>query len=109
MVGTGFYYVSGIAWIQWRRYLWGIGARAPLEFWKCCAFCSFCQLNCKGFENYQRKTCIIFLSISPVTRKNRLKQSPNYRKIPGRGGEKKFLSCPLTSFPGDATARMLCI
>src|SRR6218665_323193 len=54
---------------QWRRYLWGIGARAFLKFWKFCAFCSCCQLNCKNFKNYQRRTCRpnIFSSISPET------------------------------------------
>src|SRR6218665_1589110 len=58
----------------------------PLEFWKFCAFGNCCQLNCKHFENYQRKTCITFSSISPKTRYI----SP--------GTQKK----PLTSFPGDA-------
>src|SRR6218665_3945809 len=52
---------------QWRCYLWGIGARTPLEFWKFCVFCSYCQLNCKKFENYQRKTCISVSYIFPET------------------------------------------
>jgi len=44
---------------------WGT---CPLEFWKLCAFCNCCQLNCKDFENHQRKTCIKISSIWPETR-----------------------------------------
>src|SRR6218665_2756141 len=96
--------------MQWRRYIWGIGARALLEFWKLCAFCSGCQLNCKHFENYQRRQCNVFSSISPEhdkTHVSKLKQSRNPKEIPGTGGEEKFMFCPLASFPGDTTAALL--
>src|SRR6218665_2627826 len=43
------------------------GARAPSRFTNC-VFCSCCQLNCKNFENYQRRTCNTFSYISPETR-----------------------------------------
>jgi len=36
---------------------------------------------------------------------NRLKQPLNQKEIPGRGERKKFMRCPLTSYPGDATVR----
>jgi len=45
-----------------------LGHVNPLEFWKFCAFCSCWQLNCRDFENYQRKACIKFSSIPPETR-----------------------------------------
>src|SRR6218665_4164180 len=83
---------------QWGTY--------PLEFLKFCAFCSFCQLNCKHFENHQRKTCVTFSSISTETQKNsgkQIKTASEPEKIPGRGGEEKFMFGPLTSFPGDVT------
>jgi len=38
------------------------------------------------------------------THVNRLKQSWNPKEIPGRGGDEKFMLCPLTSFSFDATA-----
>src|SRR6218665_2532175 len=54
----------------------------PLEFWKFCVFCSWCQLNCKHFENYHR-TCITFSYYLP---RNTLKP----KRIPGKGRRGKF-------------------
>src|SRR6218665_3410485 len=87
-----------VRWTQWRRYLWGIGARVPLGFWKFCGYCSCCQLNCRNFKNHQRKTYIKFSS-RPISQHakphvNRLKQPWNQREIQGRGEEEEIPVVP---------------
>ena len=77
---------------------WGT---CPLKFWKCCAFCSCCQLNCKNVENYLRKTWITFSSILLETRSNLHKQIKTVwelKKISGMGEDKKFMLCPSPHF-----------
>src|SRR6218665_1005087 len=78
---------------------WGTG--------KICAFCSCCQLNCKNFENYQRRTLLHFrLSLQKYakTHVNRVKQSWNQKQSRARKDRKTSSCAPLTSFSGDATA-----
>jgi|SRR6218665_324538 len=98
--------------MQWRRYLWGIEAHAPSRFGNSVrSAAAAIKFNCKAFESCQRKTRRL-LNVHLSSQKhakahvNGIKQSWNPKEIPGRGEEEKFMLCPLTSFPCDATVFM---
>src|SRR6218665_1110334 len=79
-----------------------LGHALPLKFCKFCALCSCCQRNCKNFENYREKHVLYF----HLSRQMNAKTVSEPKRTPGQGRRGTIhVVLPLTSFPGDATAR----
>jgi len=76
--------------IQWRRYLWGIGARAPpLSFGNSVHSVAVASITLK-ISKITKEERVLNFHLSrqkhAKTHVNRLKQSRNAKEIPGRGG-----------------------
>src|SRR6218665_315015 len=82
---------------QWRRYLWGIGARSPSNFGNSMHTTAAANLTVQILKINKEKHVLNFhLSRQKHanTHVNRLKQPLNQKEIPGRGGEEKVHAVP---------------
>ena|SRR6218665_2532438 len=82
---------------QWRRYLWGIGARSPSNFGNSMHTTAAANLTVQILKINKEKHVLNFhLSRQKHsnTHVNRLKQPLNQKEIPGRGGEERVHAVP---------------
>ena len=89
---------------------WEFGARAPSSLGNSVHFAAADSLTVK-ISKITKEMHVVNFHLSrkkhAKTHVNRLKQSWDPKEMKSRVDEerKKFIMCPLTSFPGDATAR----
>ena len=83
--------------VQWRRYLWGIGARAPSSLGNSVHSAAAASLTVKISKITKEKhvlNCHLSRQKRAQTQENRLKQSWKPKEILGRGGEEKIYAVP---------------